>query len=246
MTDRLLQLAREAARRAYAPFSGAPAAAALADRAGRWLAAPRVESASFPLSVPALQGSWALASVAGLRPERLVLSRPPSDEDAAFVAATWPHLDRVGDAFASDGEVAELRAEPVSLLRNGEPDDEAVRAAERAVVPASGFRVGAAVRDVRGRTVIGANVEHPSDWTRGLCAERVALVAAQAAGLGPIQTVSVACVAAPGGSPCGGCRQLLAERAPDATIRIWGGDSVRETTAAALLPDAFVGDGLRA
>ena len=245
MTDGLFQRACEAAQRAHAPYSGAPAAAAVSDAAGRWLAAPRVESASYPLTIPALQGVWALAGVAALRPEALALSRPPTREETAFVAETWPWLGPAEGGFRSDAAPAQLAAAPVSFERPGDPDRAAVRAAERAVVPASRFRVGAAVRGADGRTVVGANVEHPADWTRGLCAERVALVAARTVGLGPIRTVSVACVSAPGGSPCGGCRQLLAEQAPDATVRIWDGDTVRETTPGALLPGAFVGESLR-
>lgn len=242
MTSPLHDLAQRAAARAYTPYSGTPSAAVVASADGRWIAAPRIESASFPLTVPALQGVWALSLVAGLAPAALAFDRAPTAEEAAFVAAVWPHMKARDGLFGT--HPASLEPDPVTLVRDGDLDALAVGAADRAVVPASAFRVGAAVRDAGGRTVIGANVEHAGDWTRGLCAERVALVAARAAGLGEIAGVSVACVAAPGGSPCGGCRQLLAEQAAHATIRIWGGDAVRTTTAAELLPGAFVGDGL--
>ena len=121
----------------------------------------------------------------------------------------------------------------------------ALDASEQAVVPASAFPVGATVVDEAGRVVLGANVEVETDWTRGLCAERTALVGAVAAGFGPIRTLYVACVEAPGGTPCGGCRQVIAEVAPDAEIVIWRGDEAPDhTTPAALLPGAFDGRSL--
>ena len=91
----------------------------------------------------------------------------------------------------------------------------------------------------------GANVEFVADWTRGLCAERVALVAMQAAGYGPVVRLYVACTKAPGGSPCGACRQPISDLAPGAAVVLWNGDGTPiTTTAAALLPGAFRGDGL--
>jgi homotetrameric cytidine deaminase len=123
---------------------------------------------------------------------------------------------------------------------------EAMRTTAQAVVPVSDFRVGAVAVDADGRAVAGANVEHPLDWTRGLCAERVALVAARAAGLGPLTRVYLACATADDGTPCGGCRQLLAEQAPGAEIVMWRGAAPPEiTTPRALLPGAFDGSALR-
>ena len=242
MMDLLREHARRAADPLLSPYSRAPVGVAVADDAGRWLAAPRVESASYPLSIPALQGVWALASIHGLRPAAVALSRPATGEERAFVQATWPWLD------PSDGAFGAVRVPPhpsaLDLTEAGAADDVARAAARRAVVPASDFRVGAALRDTSGRLVFGANVEHPSDWTRGLCAERVALVAGLASGLAAIESVTVVCESAPGGSPCGGCRQLLAEYAPDAEVRIWTGQEPLVTSPSALLPGAFVGSSL--
>ncbi|HEY7983200.1 MAG TPA: cytidine deaminase [Ktedonobacterales bacterium] len=111
-------------------------------------------------------------------------------------------------------------------------------AAEAAYAPYSHFRVGAAVviqHGARARVVTGANIENAS-YGLTLCAERSALAAAltstPAGGGAPahgiITHLAVACVDAPLNAPaavrtpCGACRQWLAELAPNATYYIDG------------------------
>ena len=250
MPDPLRAHARAVSARSHAPYSGAPAGAAVLLADGRWVAAPRLEAASFPLTIPALQGALALAALAGAAASggrAVALTRDVSPADLAAVAQalggdwrlTAPDLAVSGDPPDVGGPVSFAPASDGGGL------DQAVAAAARAVVPASAFRVGAVAEDADGRRVAGANVEVPDDWTRGLCAERTALVAARAAGLGPVRRLWVACVQAPGGTPCGGCRQVIAELAPDAEVVVWRGDDAPEvTTPAALLPGAFGGHAL--
>ncbi len=122
---------------------------------------------------------------------------------------------------------------------------EALVAAARAVrqsahAPYSKFRVGAAVADEAGRIHVGCNVENAS-YGLTVCAERNAVAAAVAAGARRIVAVAVASGSRPPASPCGACRQVLAEFAsPDAPVFIAGaaGDPV-ETTVGGLLPLTF-------
>jgi len=118
----------------------------------------------------------------------------------------------------------------------------AAKARRRAVAPYSGFKVGAALLTRGGAVITGANIESAS-YGLTCCAERVALFKALSDGLS--QFVAVAVVAeAPGGPmPCGACRQLLAEYAPDA--RLWVAHvgalhTPREFSVAELLPGAFL------
>ena len=100
-------------------------------------------------------------------------------------------------------------------------------AAERAYAPYSSFRVGAAVI-AGGESFLGCNVENAS-YGLTICAERVAMFAAVAAGHRRIERLAVSCPdAAPdfgdeGRMPCGACRQVMAELlAPDAVVLVDG------------------------
>jgi cytidine deaminase len=115
-------------------------------------------------------------------------------------------------------------------------------ARERAYAPYSNFRVGAAVLTRDGRTFAGCNVENAS---YGLCncAERTALFSAVAAGCRPGDFVQLAVIADTPGpvSPCGACRQVMAELCGEAMPVLLGnaGDATQETTVGALLPGSF-------
>ena len=115
------------------------------------------------------------------------------------------------------------------------------QAALRAHCPYSHFRVGAAL--VAGEQIfVGVNVEI-SSYGLTLCAERTALASAMTAGAGPITHVAVACIDAPDDAPanertpCGACRQWLADLAPHAIIFIDG--IQKDFTVNDLLPHAF-------
>lgn len=119
---------------------------------------------------------------------------------------------------------------------------EARQARARAYAPYSHFAVGAALLTRDGRRFAGCNVENAA---YGLCncAERTALFAAVAAGCAPGDFAALAVVAdtpAPV-SPCGACRQVLAELC-DADMPVWLGNlagDVQRSSVAELLPGAF-------
>lgn len=119
--------------------------------------------------------------------------------------------------------------------------------AAHAYVPYSEFPVGVALRTADGRVFSGCNVENRS-FPLGMCGERNAIGAAAAAGVRPGEIAELV-VFMPGDnlfSPCGGCRQVIAEFMP-ASGRVWAtndGERFRQWTAAELLPDGFSFDGL--
>ena len=107
--------------------------------------------------------------------------------------------------------------------------------ATRAYAPYSGFRVGAAVRARDGRVFAGCNVENAA-YPLTSCAERTAVSRAVAeAGLGPGDLEVIAITA----SPCGGCRQWLAEFRVDRVVYRREDGSIALSTPAELLPDTF-------
>jgi cytidine deaminase len=121
--------------------------------------------------------------------------------------------------------------------------DAALGARKNAYAPYSKYQVGAAVITRDGHIFIGCNVENASYGLTN-CAERTAVFTAVCQG--EREFVEVAIATEDGGSPCGACRQVLSEFAPrDGTpMRVFlldaSGNVARETTLAALLPDAFM------
>ena len=129
--------------------------------------------------------------------------------------------------------------------------DEAVAATAGAYAPYSHFSVGAALRLADGSVVCGANQENVA-YPSGLCAERAAIFAAsaqrpevrdyEALAIAGRNAEGVVCEA----SPCGACRQVLAEyegvqRHPLRVLCLLDGGRVREfPSVAALLPFSFV------
>ena len=110
---------------------------------------------------------------------------------------------------------------------------------ERAFAPYSRFRVGVALRDERGGLHVGANVENAS-YPQGQCAETSAIGALIASGATRIAEVAVL-ADADLITPCGGCRQRLAELgAPETPVHLCGPEGIRRTTTlGALLPLGF-------
>lgn len=115
----------------------------------------------------------------------------------------------------------------------------AARAQKRAYCPYSGYRVGAALVDARGRVFTGCNVENAS-YSATTCAERVALGSAVAAGARRFRAVAIVTSGKELASPCGVCRQALSEFSGDLLVLISDGKRRTERmTLAELLPRQF-------
>jgi cytidine deaminase len=118
----------------------------------------------------------------------------------------------------------------------------AARARRNAAARYSGFKVGAALLTKGGEIFTGVNVESAS-YGLTCCAERVALFNALAGGRRNFVAIAVVARIPGGPTPCGACRQLLAEYAPGATVLTADSRAlkvVREFSVKALLPAAFL------
>ncbi len=114
-------------------------------------------------------------------------------------------------------------------------------ARERAYAPYSHFAVGAALRTRSGRVFCGCNVENLS-FGLTVCAERAAVFAAVAAGEKEFEAIAVVADSVQPVTPCGACRQVLAEFSADLQICSANLQGDRyESTIAELLPRAKEG-----
>jgi len=135
------------------------------------------------------------------------------------------------------------------LTEIGPGDEELVRVAslarQRAHAPYSEYRVGAAIRTKRNKVHSGANVENAS-YGLTVCAERTAAFAAVSAGDTAFDAIAIVIDDERLPTPCGACRQVLAEFSPDMRVILaTTGDKRKVTTLRELLPDPFLPENLR-
>jgi cytidine deaminase len=118
----------------------------------------------------------------------------------------------------------------------------AAAARERAYAPYSKFKVGAALKGKSGRVYAGCNVENAVNGS-SICAERTAIFKAVSEGEREFEAIAV--VTENGASPCGGCRQVMMEFAPDMAVIIADTQGrARFTSVRDLLPDGFTPEHL--
>ncbi len=116
----------------------------------------------------------------------------------------------------------------------------ALRALDNAHAPYSNFPVGAALRTRDGQLITGCNVEN-SAYGLAICAETLAIAYAVSQGLTDFEEIAIATDDSEPTPPCGACRQVLNEFAPNIKISSYTRDGKEAVwTLDELLPHAFV------
>jgi cytidine deaminase len=115
----------------------------------------------------------------------------------------------------------------------------ALQVRQNSYAPYSHYRVGAALVGLSGKIYLGCNVENAA-YPVSLCAERVAVFKAVSEGERQFTAIAVATDNA--GTPCGSCRQVMAEFALEMPVYLvnGAGEVVRTTSVRELLPGAFL------
>jgi len=130
-------------------------------------------------------------------------------------------------------------------MKRGSKKDASLREAalgalENAHAPYSNFPVGAALRTRDGQVITGCNVEN-SAFGLAICAETLAMAYAVSQGLTEFDEIAIATDATEPTPPCGACRQVLNEFAPNIKISSYTRDGKEAVwTLDELLPHAFV------
>jgi len=114
----------------------------------------------------------------------------------------------------------------------------AIQARQWSYAPYSKYRVGASLLTASGKIYDGVNIENAA-FPTGICAERVAIF--KAVSEGERDFVALVCATENGGTPCGSCRQVMAEFSLEMRVLIVDatGKIHIETTVDGLLPGAF-------
>ena len=249
IANHLRRCVRAAASRSRVPYSGRPRAALALMSDGRWVCGVRIENASCPLVIPALSAVLASANSIGRQDiTALVFSdRVKLEEKTMLQQSFTGRMEQLAkDILGHPGSINEPGDELITGRHFPDKLDTATgvrlarRATKYAYTPESDFPVGALVVTRDQTCYQGVNVEH-GDWTQMLCAERAAIAAALGAGETNIQYIYVSCPKAPANAtPCGACRQVLCEIAPEAVLWMDRGEQTAECfRISELLPMAF-------
>lgn len=114
---------------------------------------------------------------------------------------------------------------------------QAVEAREHSYSPYSNYKVGAALLTASGKIYKGCNIENAA-YTPSICAERTAVF--KAVSEGETDFVAIAVATINGGAPCGVCRQVIREFAPNITVIFGSVDGrYQVVTLSDLLPSSF-------
>jgi cytidine deaminase len=119
--------------------------------------------------------------------------------------------------------------------------DASSKALKNAIAPYSKFKVGVALSTGDGSVFTGCNIENPS-LMLSICAEKVAIMKALSEGKKEIKAIMIRSSRGDYCPPCGACRQIIAEFAPDAEIYLASKKGIKKYTIKELLPDAFEKD----
>lgn len=193
--------------RSYTKKRGAPKACIIQGASGKYYAGVRIENSSFPVTIPALQSACSNCLSFGDIPEKLI-AKERGLEQQDF----WLKEFELEVEITSSVDHIQLFETTIDVSEKETPNA-LIELLDRAVIPNSDFPVSALLFTPNG-TITGVNIE-VSEWTYGLCAERVALSKAFAYGITHFDKMAIHTKYGQFCSPCGACRQVLSEHLED-------------------------------
>lgn len=194
----------------YTPYSNTDETCYIKGESGMYYPGVRIENISFPLTISAIQAAVCSCLANGDVPEMLYQASAESE-----LKSYW--MNEFNLSFSS-----ELPSNPKIYNPLLPEETDVITMLEdlcsTAVTIHSNFPVTALLKTEAG-LVPGVNVEVGA-WALGLCAERVAISRALAAGLQEFEAIHIYAPKGQFSSPCGACRQVLAEHMPDKPVEL--------------------------
>tara|TARA_R110002096_G_scaffold87831_5_gene201469 strand:+ start:3458 stop:4162 length:705 start_codon:yes stop_codon:yes gene_type:complete len=225
--------------RAYTPYSKQPRACIVLGKSGLYYAGVRVENVSFPITVPATQAAVCHCLSEGDTPVKLIAKDRNLEQLDFWLKEFDIELIVTDDisVITCSSKVLEIsEKETLPMLK---------QLLASAVTPNSDFPVSALLF-ADNKAITGVNIE-VSDWTKGLCGERVAICKALAMGINSFTKMAVHTLKGEVSSPCGACRQVLVQHLPQQPIDMYHADgTLSRHQVPDLLPFSFSSSSLDA
>lgn len=223
--------------RAYVPYSKQPRSCIVKGSGGNYYTGVRIENASFPLTIGAVQAASCICLSEGETPKTIIL--PDTEYDQLEF---WKNEFNCELLIQED--ISGFSIKPLKISQPLEEHALLVSLLGKAVTGNSDFPVSA-ILFTEGGYFEGVNIE-VSDWALGLCAERVALAKAFAEGVHALESIAVHTLKGEFSSPCGACRQVLNEHIPLKKVKMHHADhTYSEHFVLDLLPFSFTSKDLR-
>ncbi|MGK7368924.1 MAG: cytidine deaminase [Candidatus Halalkalibacterium sp. M3_1C_030] len=216
----------------YVPYSGNSSTAIVKSVSGNYYPGTRIENAAFPLTINAAQNALFACLSEKDRPKAIYVEDTKAN-DLEF----WRNEYNVWVY-----PIEELNEKPLKeiIFDLNEPEIATTlkNLLEQAVTVNSNFPVSALLKTNKGY-ISGVNIEC-SEWSLGLCAERVAIAKAISYGIRDFQSIYIHTRAGEYSSPCGACRQVIYEHLPHNPVHLFHADGTHSMHYSSdLLPHSF-------
>lgn len=224
--------------KSYVPYSCKPKACLIEGSSGKIYAGVRIENISYPLTIPAVQAACSICLSEKDTPAKIYVQNGEL-EQLDFWAGEF-HLEVIETDEPSISNLEDLQMHPSSSFS---AIAELKSLLNQAVTTNSDFPVSALLFTEDGYFE-GVNVE-VSEWSKGICAERVAIAKAFAHGDTNFTRMEIHTRKGEFSSPCGTCRQVIVELLPYHDIKLHHSDgTLSEHISVDLLPFSFKSSAL--
>lgn len=223
---------KQVKKSSYVPYSGNNSVAVVKSVAGNFYPGVRIENAAFPLTINAAQNALFSCLSEKERPKAIYVENTKANDlefwRNEYNVWVYPLEDLENERFKTvllDVEENDIKPTLVELL-------------DQAVTENSDFPVSALLKTDKGY-ISGVNIEC-SEWSLGLCAERVALGKALSYGIRDFESIYIHTRAGEYSSPCGACRQVIYEHMPHNPVYLNHADGTQSMHFSSdLLPHSF-------